>query len=73
MTDWRRIDIDALEPGNKLTPLDLVPAVDPVSYEDLSVIGRQVKQLLAKGEHYDALAYGLSNPPYGGDEQTKVC
>ncbi|GMM33866.1 Arc15 protein [Saccharomycopsis crataegensis] len=71
-TDWRRIDIDALEEGNRLTAADLVPPAEPVSYEDVAVINQQVKSLLAKGENYDALAYSLSSPPYGGDDQVKA-
>lgn len=73
VTDWRRIDIDALESNGRLTAQDLVPEdVVAISYEDVSLINNQVKQLISKGEFYDGLAYVLNNVPYGSDARTKT-
>ncbi|KNE00178.2 hypothetical protein QG37_02713 [Candidozyma auris] len=71
MEDWRRIDIDALEPENHLSKEDLVPDLPPVSYEEISTISKQVRQSLSSGQFLPALQLALDNPPYVADEATK--
>lgn len=71
MEDWRRIDIDALEPDNHLSKEDLVPDLPAVSYEEIVSISKQVKQSLSLGQFVPALKLALDNPPYVADERTK--
>ncbi|WPK25018.1 hypothetical protein PUMCH_002317 [Australozyma saopauloensis] len=72
MDDWRRIDIDALEPENHLCKLDLIPQVDPVSPEQAQAVAQSVKQNLSLGKFLEALQTALDTPPYVSDESTKV-
>ncbi|PVH13928.1 uncharacterized protein CXQ87_002047 [Candidozyma duobushaemuli] len=71
MEDWRRIDIDALEPENHLSKEDLVPDLPAVSYQDIEAVSKQVKQQLSSGQFVPALQLALDNPPYVADEATK--
>ncbi|GEQ72561.1 hypothetical protein JCM33374_g6248 [Metschnikowia sp. JCM 33374] len=71
MEDWRRIDIDALEPENHLSKQDLVPDLPPVSHSDISSLAQQVKQALSQGKFLPALQAALDTPPYVSDEATK--
>lgn len=71
MEDWRRIDIDALEPENHMCKLDLIPQVDPVSHEEVVAVAQAVKQKLSQGQFVDALKEVLETPPYVSDEATK--
>lgn len=70
--NFRKIDIDALNPEDQLTAADLIPPQRPVSIEEISNKSQQVKQALSKGDHVEALDIALSDPPYGGDEQVKA-
>lgn len=72
MDDWRRIDIDALEPENHLCKLDLIPQLDTVSYEEIGAIAQSVKQMLSLGKFAEALQEALNTPPYVSDEATKA-
>lgn len=70
-TDFRRIDIDKLNPDNALTREELVPPQPAVSAQDVSSRGQEARQLLSKGDYTAALQTILQNPPYGGDDETK--
>lgn len=72
MDDWRRIDIDALEPENHLSKQDLVPDLPPVSYEEIASLASSVKQQLSLGQFLPALQSALDTPPYVADERTKA-
>ncbi|OBA19233.1 Arp2/3 complex 16 kDa subunit ARPC5 [Metschnikowia bicuspidata var. bicuspidata NRRL YB-4993] len=71
MEDWRRIDIDALEPENHLSKQDLVPDLPPVTPSEIAAIAQQVKQALSLGQFLQALQAVLETPPYVSDEKTK--
>jgi actin related protein 2/3 complex, subunit 5 len=68
--NFRKIDVDALDPENQIE--DLVPPQEPVSVDQIQTLSQQVKQILGKGDYVSALKYALDNPPYGGDENVKV-
>lgn len=72
MDDWRRIDIDALEPENHLCKLDLTPQLDPVSHADVAAVAQSVKQSLSLGQFLSALQTALNTPPYVADDATKA-
>ncbi|ODV61387.1 Arc15p [Ascoidea rubescens DSM 1968] len=74
MEDWRRIDIDALDPESRLTDEQLrLVDTDLVSYDDVLLKSRQVKALLSKGNYSDSLRLALTNPPYHSDiEDTRL-
>lgn len=71
MEDWRRIDIDALEPDKHLSKEELIPDLPSVSYEDVQAISRQCRTALSLGQFLQALALVLESPPYVADERTK--
>lgn len=73
MEDWRRIDIDALEPENNLTLQDLIPEVDPISSEELQQRISNLRTLISKGAFQDAISLITEQPPYGADAEGKVC
>lgn len=68
--NFRKIDVDALDPENQLE--DLVAPQDPVSVDQIQTLSQQVKQILGKGDYVSALKYSLDNCPYGGDSNVKV-
>lgn len=69
--DWRRIDIDALDPENTIQPEDLIPPTDPVSAEQLQAEISQLRQFISRGSYSDALQHATSAPPYGASIQGK--
>lgn len=71
MDDWRRIDIDALEPENHLLKQDLIPDLPPVSRDQVEAVARNVKLSLSLGQFLPALQAALDTPPYVADEATK--
>lgn len=71
MEDWRRIDIDALEPENHLSAKDLVPDLEPVSHAEIASVSQQVKAQLSQGQLVEALQAALDTPPYVSDDSTK--
>lgn len=71
MDDWRRIDIDALEPDTHLLKQDLIPDLPPVSHDQVVATSKTVKQALALGQFLQALQTSLDTPPYVADEATK--
>ncbi|EGW34038.1 uncharacterized protein SPAPADRAFT_59460, partial [Spathaspora passalidarum NRRL Y-27907] len=68
--DWRKIDIDALTEAH-ITEEDLLPALDPVSYETIVSISQQVRTYLSSGKFQEALELVLDNPPYVSDPKAK--
>lgn len=73
--NWRTINIDALDPESSYNfdLSTLTPAVQPVSTADVQTLAGQVRQLLRGGNPEGALRGALENPPYGADDQGKVC
>lgn len=71
MEDWRRIDIDALEPENHLSKEDLIPDLPPVSYDQVVQVSQQVRLSLSLGQFLPALQLALDNAVYVADEKTK--
>lgn len=71
MDNWRRIDIDALEPDTHLSKQDLVPDLPPVSHQEIVSLATQVKQQLSSGQFLPALQLALDTPPYVAEEATK--
>ncbi|CEP23463.1 unnamed protein product [Cyberlindnera jadinii] len=71
MEDWRRIDIDALDPENTMTLEELTPEVPPVSSQEVSSKINNIRTLISKGSHGDAILLAVDEPPYGADEQSK--
>lgn len=71
MEDWRRIDIDALEPENHLSKQDLVPDLPPVSHDHIVQVSSQVRLALSLGQFLAALQTALDNAPYVADDATK--
>ncbi|CAN6647608.1 actin-related protein 2/3 complex subunit 5 [Trichomonascus vanleenenianus] len=71
MSDFRKIDVDALIPDNILTKEDLIPDLPPVSEQDISSRAQLVRQTLQKGDFAGALQVALDNPPYGGTDSLK--
>ncbi|KAH3675800.1 hypothetical protein WICPIJ_009253 [Wickerhamomyces pijperi] len=71
MEDWRRIDIDALDPENNLTLEDLIPEVEPVSQAELQQRVTNLRTLMSKGASKDAISLITEQPPYGADAEGK--
>ena len=74
LTNWRTINIDALDPDSATNfPLDtLAPGVVSVSAADVQSIAQQVRQLLRGGDSEGALRGALETAPYGADAKGKV-
>lgn len=64
MEDWRKIDIDALEKENFLTPQELVPDVSRLNVVDIQPVVVECKNRLTKGQFLQSLQLGLDNAPY---------
>ena len=74
LTNWRTINIDALDPDSA-TNFDLTslaPGVVPVSFADVQSVAQQVRQLLRGGDSEGALRGALETAPYGADAKGKV-
>lgn len=71
MEDWRRIDIDALEPENHLLKEELIPDLPPTSHQEVVNTSQQARTLLSLGRFQEALTLVLDNPPYVADEESK--
>lgn len=69
--NFRKIDIDQFDPDRFLAE-DLVPPQEPVSAAEMKQRQQEVKRTLSQGDYQGALIIALTNPPYGGDEATKV-
>lgn len=71
MDDWRRIDIDALEPETHLAKEDLLPDLAPVPHDQIVAAASEIKRSLSLGQFLAALKTALDTPPYVSEEQTK--
>ena len=73
-TNWRTINIDALDPESpaNFDLASLAPAATPASAADVQGLAGQIRQLLRGGDSEGALRGALENPPYGADERAKV-
>ena len=74
LTNWRTINIDALDPDSaqNFDISALAPGVVPVSAADVQSIAQQVRQLLRGGDSEGALRGALETAPYGADGKGKV-
>lgn len=74
-TNWRTINIDALDPESAVNfnISSLTPGLVPVSTAEIQQLDGQIRQLLRGGDAEGALRGALENAPYGGDDQAKVC
>ncbi|KAK7203284.1 actin-related protein 2/3 complex subunit 5 [Myxozyma melibiosi] len=74
--NFRRINIDILEPENNIAPEELVPPsianLPPASVAEIQSFGQSVRAALSRGDHADALAAALGNPPYTSSEEVKA-
>jgi hypothetical protein len=75
LTNWRTINIDALDPESpaNFDLSSLTPDVVPVPAADVQHLATQCRQLLRGGDSEGALRGALENAPYGSDERGKVC
>lgn len=73
-TNWRTINIDALDPESaaNFDLSTLTPGLVPVSAQDVQGLAGQIRQLLRGGDSEGALRGALENAPYGGDRAAKV-
>lgn len=69
--NFRKIDIDALDPEGGITKQELVADLPPVDPSEIQARAQQVRGLISKGDYSSALQYALTDPPYGGDDQIK--
>jgi len=75
LTNWRTINIDALDPESpaNFDLASLTPGLAPVSTESVQSVAGQIRQLLRGGDSEGALRGALETVPYGGDARGKVC
>lgn len=72
MEDWRRIDIDALEPDKFLTKEELIPQIsNALNESEIPGIISDCRAKLTKGQFLDALKVALGNPPYLASQTRK--
>lgn len=69
--DWRRIDIDALDPENTIQPEDLIPPTDPISSAEIQQQISNIRQYISKGSYSEAVQFATSAPPYGASPNDK--
>ncbi|KAK9318154.1 ARP2/3 complex 16 kDa subunit (p16-Arc)-domain-containing protein [Lipomyces starkeyi] len=73
--DFRRIDIDALDPENNIEPEYLIPPsianLPPLSVAEIQSIGQSIRSSLSRGDHFGALKAALDQPPYTSSEEIK--
>lgn len=70
--DWRRIDIDAIDPENQISAEELKPEVTPVSSEEVQSRISTLRSYTSKGSYNDANPFITEDPPYGADDASKV-
>lgn len=73
VTNYRLIDIDALDPESAFPAELLTPQFTPVSTPEIQSLAGNCRQQLQRGDQEGALVAALEGAPYGGDEQGKVC
>src|ERR1700753_3417091 len=73
-TNWRTINIDALDPDSpaNFDLSSLAPSVAPTSAAEAQATAQQIRQLLRGGDSEGALRGALDTAPYGADERGKV-
>ncbi|KAK9374370.1 actin-related protein 2/3 complex subunit 5 [Lipomyces chichibuensis] len=73
--DFRRIDIDVLDPENNIEPEYLIPPsianLPPLSVPEIQSIGQSIRGSLSRGDHFGALQAALDQPPYTSSEEIK--
>ncbi|KAK9449872.1 actin-related protein 2/3 complex subunit 5 [Limtongia smithiae] len=73
--NFRRINIDILDPENNIPPEDLIPPsianLPPVSVSDIQAFGQSIRGLLSRGDHVGALTAALDQPPYTSTPEVK--
>lgn len=70
--DWRKIDIDALETENHLSPEDLIPSsITPTPHATIEAVSQQIRNQLSTGQFQDALILALDSAPYASAPETK--
>lgn len=74
MSDWRRIDIDAFDPeSGRLTKEDLVPPYPhQTTLQELQPKITQLRTLSSSGDISSAIQLATTEPPYSGDDTTKL-
>jgi actin related protein 2/3 complex subunit 5 len=74
MTNWRTINIDALDPDSaaNFDIATMTAPAAPVSAADIQALAGQCRQLLRAGDAEAALRGACELAPYGGDERVKV-
>lgn len=74
MTDWRRIDIDSLDPNSgRLTAEDLIPPYpNNVTLQELQPKISQLRSLATSGDMSSAIKLATEDPPYSADANTKA-
>ena len=73
-TNWRTINIDALDPDSayNFDNSSLTPGLVGTSAPEVQNIGQQIRQLLRGGDAEGALKGALENAPYGAAGEAKV-
>ncbi|KAK9235327.1 actin-related protein 2/3 complex subunit 5 [Lipomyces kononenkoae] len=73
--DFRRIDVDALDPENIIEPEFLVPPsianLPPLGVAEIQSVGQYIRGLLSRGDHVGALQAALDQPPYSSTQEIK--
>jgi actin related protein 2/3 complex subunit 5 len=72
MTNYRLIDVDALDPDLAFPSGLITPQFPPVPLAEIQACSYHCRQLLQRGDQEGALRDALENVPYGSDEQGKV-
>jgi actin related protein 2/3 complex subunit 5 len=74
LTNWRTINIDALDPESpaNFDIASLHPAIVPISAAEAQQTTNQIRQLLRGGDSEGALRGALDTAPYGADDKGKV-
>ncbi|KAF3930694.1 hypothetical protein ABW19_dt0208423 [Dactylella cylindrospora] len=70
-TNWRLIDVDALDPELQYPDELLHPPFEPVPTSAIQSLNQQCRGLLQRGENTEALRVALEQVPYGADEAGK--
>ncbi|KAF2665037.1 Arp2/3 complex 16 kDa subunit ARPC5 [Microthyrium microscopicum] len=73
VTNWRTINIDALDPDSpyNFDLSTLTPSVLPIASSEVQSTANQIRQLLRGGDGEGALRGALDTAPYGADERGK--
>ncbi|KAK9459431.1 actin-related protein 2/3 complex subunit 5 [Lipomyces oligophaga] len=73
--NYRRINVDLLDPENIMAPEELIPPsianLPPLSATEVQAISQAARTQLGRGDYAAALATVLDNPPYTSSEDVK--